>query len=87
MHELVIGVQICTSHTFINKVFKRLRRLPAHLHADIDKYRDNTRVLADGTLTHRAHTAVDQYLRERILCGLTLLHLVSTMDRLDEILR
>ena len=57
--KLVIGVVISASHPLVNHVIEGTLCLPADTHADFNKDRHNTRILAEGSVADRTHSGID----------------------------
>ena len=70
---------------FVNHLLYRLVRIEAAVHTDLDKGGNDTGVLANGPLAYGAHTGIDQYLADCILCRFTLFIQVGPVHGLDEI--
>lgn len=73
-------VDACVDH-----VFDANSGVPAYVHADLQKYRDDAGVLADGSLAFGAQAGIDQYLRHRVFGGLALFLVVGGVQGPDEI--
>ncbi len=81
--QLVIRIEICPSHAFIDHPLEIKRRaalrrtFETHIHSDLDECRNNSSILADRPMPLGAHPAVDQNLRHGILGRSRLFLLIS----------
>src|SRR5918995_320888 len=75
------------AHAFVDHLGEAHARFPAHVHADAGEHRDDARVLADRSMTLRAHARVHQDLPDRVLRGRARFALVGAGHGLDEIRR
>ena len=57
--KLIIGVGVSASHALINHVVKRTLCFPADTHANFNKDRHNTRILAERPVTEGTHSRID----------------------------
>ena len=57
--KLVIGMVISASHPLVNHVIEGALCFPADTHADFNKDRHNTRILAERSVADRAHSRID----------------------------
>ena len=65
--QLVVGMVVGAAHAFVDHVGETHRRIPLHIHADLDEHRDDAGVLADRPMTFGAHARIHQNLFDRIL--------------------
>jgi hypothetical protein len=84
----VLRVQIGTAHALVDDLLHRARGvIEAAIHAPFDKHVDDAGVLADRAMPFRAHAAVGEDLRDRVLRRRPLLRLVGLAQRADVIHR
>src|SRR5262249_11526400 len=76
--QRVVGVVVAAAHAFVDGVVQAAgEAAPLHVHADLEEHVDDAGVLADRAVAGRAHLAVGQDLRHRILGRRALLALVG----------
>ena len=76
--QRVVGVVVAAAHAFVDGVVQAAgEAFPAHVHADLQEHVDDAGVLADRPVAGRAHLAVGQDLRDRVLGRRALLALVG----------
>jgi hypothetical protein len=76
--QRVVGVVVAAAHAFVDGVFQAAgEAVEAHVHAHLQEHVDDAGVLADRALAGRAHLAVGQDLRDRVLGRRALLALVG----------
>ena len=81
--QAILGVHIGPSHPFVDHFCKGHRGLPADVHPDLHEGDHNAGILTDRPMPLRAHPAVGQDLRNRILCRRSFLKLVGPAQRPD----
>src|SRR3984885_5247542 len=85
--QLVAGIEVGATHTFVDHGFNGLRCLPAHAHAHFHEHHHDAGVLADRPVTLRAHARIGENLRDGIAGRGTLFHLVRATHGANEIRR
>jgi len=58
--QFVIGVVVSAAHAFVDHVGDRHGAIPAHVHTDANKNRDNASILTDRSMAFGAHAAIGQ---------------------------
>src|SRR5690606_29995198 len=82
--QLVVRVRVGPAHALVDHVLDAHGRVvPAHVHADLEEYGHDARVLADRPVPLGAHARVDQDLRHRVLGRRRLLPLPGGGQRAD----
>jgi len=81
----IIGIHVGAAYTFVAHIGYRHIALPLHVHTDFQKYRDNARILANRPVPGRAHTRVDQYLRNSVFRRRILLALIGFIHGLNKV--
>jgi len=65
--QFVVGMKVGAPHAFVDHVLDAQRGIPTHIHADLEKHRDDAGVLADRAMTLGAHPRIDQDLGDGVL--------------------
>ena len=82
--QLVLGVEIAASNTFVDSVFDSGgKALEAHVHADFQEHVNDAGVLTDRAATFGAHLRVRENLRDRVLRRGAALAFVSAREVRD----
>jgi len=83
--QLVVGVGVRAAHPFVDHLLDAHRRVPLHVHADLEEDDRDAGVLADRAMAFGAHARVRQDLRDGVLRRRVLLVLPGLAERLDEV--
>ena len=66
--QRVVRMQVAAAHAFVDGVLQAAgEAIEPAVHADLEEHVDDAGVLADGAMPHRAHLAVGEDLRDRVL--------------------
>jgi hypothetical protein len=80
-------MQIRTAYTVVDDLLQRALGVEAHVHPHLHEHGDDAGVLADRSMTFRAHPRIDEDLRDCILRCWRFFVQVRLMHRLDEVER